>query len=209
MFLAAMFLVSVPVFLQAPLVRYLPWVSLLGTSFWIGLSMWLWANPKTRVWGDLLVGFSWTWAAGSLYWGWYRFDPTFHLPIEAIALPIVLVALRRRWCNVGNFFYLGSLLGTAITDLYFYWTDLMPAWRQLMRADPNAVPSQIAPIFQAALAQMYTPWGWTGLVGCLSLLIIAGFLTFRKGSLEGIAFSGAVLSTILVDGLFWVAAVLA
>jgi Protein of unknown function (DUF3120) len=205
MFLAAVFLVSVPVFLQAPLVRYMPWVSLLGTGFWVALSMRLWANPKTRVWGDLLTGFSWTWVAGSLYWGWYRFDPTLHLPIEAIALPIVLVGLRRGWCNVGNFFYLGSLLGTAITDLYFYWTDLMPAWRQLMRAEPTAV----APIFQAALAQMYTPWGFAGLAGCLSLLIAAGFLTFRKGSLAGIAFSGAVLSTILVDGLFWVAAVLA
>jgi Protein of unknown function (DUF3120) len=208
-FLAAMFLVSVPVFLQAPLVRYMPWVSLIGTGVWVLLSMWLWANPKTRVWGDLLTGFSWTWVAGSLYWGWYRFDPTIHLPIEAIALPIVLLSLRRGWCNVGNFFYLGSLLGTAITDLYFYWTDLMSAWRQLMRADPNAVPSQVAPIFQTALTQMYTPWGFTGLVCCLSLLIISGFLTFRRGSLEGVAFSGAVLSTILVDGLFWVAAVLA
>lgn len=217
MFWAAMFLVSVPVFLQAPLVRYLPWVSLLGTGGWVLLSMGLCRHPKTRIWGELIAGFSWTWAAGSLYWGWYRFDPTFHLPIEAIALPIVLVGLRRGWCNIGNFFYLGSLLGTAITDLYFYWTDLMPAWRQLMRAEPSAgisqtasqMSSQVAPIFQAALAKMYTPWGLTGLVGCLALLLVAGFLTFRRGDLRGIAFSGAVLSTILVDGLFWVAALLA
>jgi Protein of unknown function (DUF3120) len=221
MFLAAMFLVSVPVFLQAPLVRYMPWASLLGTGVWVLLSMGLCRNPKTLIWGELIAGFSWTWAAGSLYWGWYRFDPTFHLPIEAIALPIVIVGLRRGWCNIGNFFYLGSLLGTAITDLYFYWADLMPAWRQLMRAEPSRMSSQmssqvssqmssqVAPIFQGALAQMYTPWGLTGLVGCLALLLVAGFLTFRRGDLRGIAFSGAVLSTILVDGLFWVAALLA
>jgi hypothetical protein len=202
---AAVFLVSVPVFFEAPLVRALPWLSLAMTALWAGVSRILSRRSHTALWGELMVGFTWTWLAGSLFWGWLRHEPLLHLPIEAIALPISLIGIRMGWAAVGQFFYLGSLLGTAITDLYFYLVDLMPHWRRLMAAEPL----QVTPIFQDALQQMHTTWGlaWVVLLGML--LFCVGLLSLRCQTLQWIAFSGAILSTILVDGLFWFVATLA
>lgn len=204
-FAASVFLVSVPVFFQAPLVRSFPLLSLVLTAVWAWLSIVLAAKPATKHWGELLVGFTWTWLAGSLYWGWLRWEPTLHLPIEAIALPIAIWGLRRNWCKIGNYFYLGSLFGTAVTDIYFYLTNLIPHWRQLMRVEPEAVQ----PIFQQALAQMYTPIGISGVIVLVSLLLGVGVAALRIRRLYWFAFGGAVLSTILVDSLFWIAAILA
>lgn len=199
---AAAFLVTVPVFIQAPMVRLLPTFSLLLTGGWVFLALLLWSDVKTRLWGDLLLGFSWSWLAGSIYWGWLRWEPLVHLPIEAIGLPFALWCLWRGWGLVGNLFYLGSLFGTAITDLYFYLTNLIPAWRQLMQAEPELY----TPIFQGAIAQMQTPWG-TGWAMVLVLLLFGvGLWSLQKPSLHWWAFGGAVLSTIFVDGLFLLAA---
>jgi len=71
-FAASVFLVSVPVFFEAPLVRYLPLVSLILTGGWFWLSRWLMSQSATAVWGDLLMGFTGSWLAGSLYWGGLR-----------------------------------------------------------------------------------------------------------------------------------------
>lgn len=202
--LAAVFLVSVPVFIQAPLVRSLPVVSLVGTLVWSWLSLYLCQRDRTRVWGELLTGFTWTWLSGSLYWGWLRAEPLWHLPIEALALPLALWGLKKNWCSVGVWFYLGSLFGTTITDTYFYAVDLIPSWRQIM-----IDPEQAGLIFHMALMQMNTTLGWTWAIGLLSLLSLTGLGTFRIKTLPALAFSGAVVSTILVDGLFWVAALLA
>lgn len=202
--LAAVFLVSVPVFIQAPLVRNLPVVSLVGTLVWSWLSLYLCQRDRTRVWGELLTGFTWTWLSGSLYWGWLRAEPLWHLPIEALALPLALWGLKKNWCSVGVWFYLGSLFGTTITDTYFYAVDLIPSWRQIM-----IDPEQAGLIFHMALMQMNTTLGWTWAIGLLSLLSLTGLGSFRIKTLPALAFSGAVVSTILVDGLFWVAALLA
>jgi Protein of unknown function (DUF3120) len=202
MFAAASFLVSVPVFIQAPLVRLLPWLSLVLTVGWVGLAIALWKHRETHLWGDLLLGFSWSWLAGSIYWGWLRWEPLIHLPIEAIGLPFALVCLSRRWGRIGNWFYLGSLFGTAITDLYFYLVDLIPSWRQLMQVEPALA----TPILQTAIAQVQTPWGIAWAIALASLLLIVGTLPLRSMQLHWWAFSGAVLSTIMVDGLFWLAA---
>lgn len=216
MLLAAALLVSVPVFAQAPLVRLCPWLSLVLTVPWLWVSLRLRGNPRYADWGDLLVGFTWTWLAGSIYWGWFRWEPVVHLPIEAIGLPFVCLALNRSspatppqehrqpW-KVGHWFYLGSLLGTALTDFYFYLVDLMPHWRQLMRIDPQF--SQV--VFQDALSRMHTPWGGFCAGTLLAMLLVLGGLSLRSRQLHFWAFGGAVLSTILVDGLFWFAATLA
>lgn len=204
-FAAASFLVSVPVFAQAPLVRQVPVLSLMMTMVWVGAGAMLLKRPTTRLWGDLLLGFSWSWLAGSIYWGWLRWEPLIHLPVEAIGLPFALWGLWRGWGKVGNLFYLGSLFGTALTDVYFYVTDLIPHWRQVMRVDPELA----TPIFQSAIAQVQTPWGisWAVILG--SALGVVGLWSLARGALHWWAFSGAVLSTILVDGLFWLAASLA
>ena len=117
-FFTSSFLVSVPVFFQAPIVRLFPELSLVLTLFWVGLGVYLDRRFTNRWWGDIIIGFSWSWLAGSIYWGWLRAEPLIHIPIEAIGLPFALWCIWRGWGKVGNFFYLGSLLGTAITDLY-------------------------------------------------------------------------------------------
>lgn len=193
--------------MQAPLVRYYPEVSLGLTFFWVGLGVWLLKQEKISLWGDLLLGFSWSWLAGSLYWGWWRWEPLIHIPMEAIGLPFVLWGLYKGRGKVGNLFYLGSLLGTAITDVYFYLTGLIPYWRQLMTVELD--PNLVAPIFDNALAQIQTPWGISWAIVLLNLLLAIGIYPLQKRVYYWWAFSGAVLSTILVDGLFWITASLA
>jgi Protein of unknown function (DUF3120) len=204
MFLAAIFLVSVPVFIEAPLVRNFPWLSLGLTCFWIWISLLLMSYRSTYIWGDLLFGFSWSWLAGSIYWGWLRWEPLYHLPVESIGLPFAIWCLSRNWGKIGNWFYLGSLLGTVLTDLYFYIVDLLPYWRQIMVIEPEEAPQ----ILHHALQQVQTPWGqsWAIILGLV--LLGVGILPLRYRQKHWYAFSGAVLSTILVDGLFFVAAVI-
>jgi Protein of unknown function (DUF3120) len=201
-FFASSFLVSVPVFFQAPLVRFLPWLSLLLTAGWIVLGLWLLKREKTKLWGDLILGFSWSWLAGSIYWGWLRSEPLIHIPIEAIGVPFAIWSLWRGWGIVGNLFYLGSLLGTAVTDLYFYLTDLIPYWRQVIQADPELTP----PILHEALAQVQTPWGISWAIVLVNFLLATSWWSLQRKQLHWWAFAGAVLSTIFVDGLFWLAA---
>jgi hypothetical protein len=202
---AAVILTSVPVFFQAPLVRSFPWLSLLMTLGWLGLGLRLRSHPKTHQWGDLLLGFTWTWLAGTLYWGWLRWEPHWHLPVEAIGLPFAYIGLSKQWGKVGKWFYMGSLLGTCVTDLYFYLVKLIPYWRQLMQVEPDLVQ----PIFQAALSQMQTSWGTTCALGLAIFLVIAGALPLLSRQPHWWVFGGSVLSTILVDGLFWFAATFA
>jgi hypothetical protein len=204
-FAAAVFLVSVPVFIEAPLVRSLPGVCLAMTGFWVWLSFKLMSRPSTYMWGDLLLGFSWSWLAGAIYWGWLRWEPLWHLPVESIALPFACWCLFRNWGKVGNWFYLGSLLGTVLTDVYFYLVDLMPYWRQIMQVEPE----NVSPILQAAVSQVQTPWG-IGWAFILAIgLLIAGVIPLSKQQQHWYAFGGAVLSTILVDSLFLLAALTA
>lgn len=202
---ASAFLVSVPVFFQAPLVRVFPWLSLALTVLWLGLSRWLQNRYTTQFWGDLLSGFTWTWLAGSVYWGWLRWEPFLHLPIEAIGLPFAVIGLWKGREKVGNLFYLGSLLGTAITDLYFYLVDLIPYWRQLMQVDLSVV----RPILQAALSQMQTLWGLSWAVVLVCVLLMLSYFPLRSHQIHWWVFGGAVLNTLLVDGLFWLAATVA
>ena len=235
-FTASAFLVAVPVFIQAPLVRVMPKFALLTTVVWLAIGWRLLGTASTdasavnalkpsapessiseastsetstprfnaTLWGDLIVGFSWTWLAGAIYWGWFRTDPYVHLPIEAIGLPIVAVLLFKNKAKIGNYFYLGSLLGTAITDLYFYCTGLIPYWRALM-----LTPEEASPILHSALLRMETYQGVGCAVVLLTLLVMLGTIPLRSHSATWWAFSGAVLSTILVDSLFFVAAILA
>lgn len=172
------------------------------TGFWVWLSFALMSRTSTQLWGDLLLGFSWSWLAGSIYWGWLRWEPFLHLPVEAIALPFALWCLSRNWGKVGNYFYLGSLLGTALTDMYFYLVDLIPHWRQIMQVEPALA----LPIFQSALLQVQTPWGQGWALILTLVLLSVGIFPLRYRQLHWYAFSGAVLSTILVDCLFWLAA---
>ena len=204
-FAAAVFMVSVPVFVEAPLVRVLPWFSVGLTVGWIWLSKQLMSRSQTYIWGDLVLGFSLTWLAGSIYWGWLRWEPLWHLPVESIGLPFAIWCLCRNWGKVGNWFYFGSLFGTVLTDIYFYIVDLIPYWRQIMLVEPEAA----SPILKAALSQVQTPFGVAWAIVLAVVLLTVGIIPLKYKQLHWYAFSGAVLSTILVDSLFLVAAVVA
>ncbi|MBE9174500.1 DUF3120 domain-containing protein, partial [Synechocystis salina LEGE 06155] len=64
-------------------------------------------------------------------------------------------------------------------------------------------------VFQAALAKIHTPWGaaWAWLL--LALLLGLGGWALQRRSPGWQAFAGAVLSTIVVDALFWLGAMMA
>jgi hypothetical protein len=154
----------------------------------------------------LLYGFTLTWWTGSLYWGWLRAEPLWHLPIEALVLPIACWGLSRGFARIGNFFTLGSLLGTALTDLYIHSVKLLPEWRQVMQTESIL---DLSPVLSSALAKMSSLWGiaW-GIETCLVLTVVGAWSLWRGqvGSrsfrLPWLAFSGAVWSTLVVDGLF-------
>lgn len=198
-----------PVFVQAPLVRFAPWVSLIATLGWLGVSLHLMSVPRWNIRGSLLYGFSLSWLAGSLYWGWLRAEPLLHMPVEAIALPIALWGLWRGFARIGNYFFLGSLFGTAITDLYIHTVGLLPHWRGVMLAQMSDRPLNAAQLLDSALTQMHSLEGiiCAILLGCLLMAVgLMGLhyasMASRRQSLAWWAFSGAVLSTLLVDGLF-------
>lgn len=192
-------------FIEAPLVRVLPWLSLALTGFWLYLSYRLLRNPLTRVWGDLIFGFSGSWLAGSIYWGWLRWEPLWHLPVEAIGVPFAVWCLVRKTHLIGSWFYLGSLFGTVLTDVYFYLVNLIPFWRQIMVSQPMETPT----ILHAALGQIDNPWGVTWAMVLAWMLLFAGLVPLTQRSNHNYAFAGAVLSTIFVDALFLLAAIFA
>ena len=198
------FLVSGPVFLEAPLVRTYPITALTLTLGWLGLAWWCDRQDQRKWWGDILFGFSLSWFAGAVYWGWFRWDPILHLPLESLGLPIALGCLWMGRGRLGSWFYLGSLLGTAVTDAYFWSVDLIPYWERVMQVDPSA----IAPILTDALIQMNTLSGFGWAVVCASTLLIAGGVALRSRQVAAWVFAGAVLNTLAVDGLFWLTAML-
>jgi hypothetical protein len=206
MWFTSLFLVSVPVFFEAPLVRYAPWLSLICTVGWLAIAKYLQEEPKTKTWGSLIWGFSLTWLCGSLYWGWLRWEPAYHVPVEALALPWAIWATRQDSHRVGGWFYIGSLLGTAITDLYFYITHLFPDWQSLMQVESDLSLAQ--PILKNALALVETPWGMTWACVLAAMLLLIGNRAMRSTNLAHWAFGGAVLGTIFVDLLFFGVAIL-
>ena len=74
-----------------------------------------------------------------------------------------------------------------------------------MQVEPSAIHS----VLQAALGRIQTLEGLRCAVILIILLLILGLLPLKSHSLHWWAFSGAVLSTILVDSLFFLAAILA
>ncbi len=134
-------LVVLPVFLQAPWVRFHPFSSCLFTAVLLaaGISAVQMGNKSWKQGGALLVGFSGSWLAGTLFWGWLRMHPLWHLPVESIALPLAIGGLGSRW-KLSCAFYLASLLGTAITDFTMALTGVMSFWPKVVQATANDAP---------------------------------------------------------------------
>jgi len=201
----AAFLTLGPVFFQAPLVRLSPMGAALGTVPLLGLALLLafHPNPTRQRVGTLLVGFAGSWLGGSLFWGWGREYPFWHLPIEAFALPLALGGLQTRW-RVGAWFYLASLLGTAVTDGLIAATGLMPFWPQVVQASPLEAGALLQSAAQALLHPL--PLLALALAGWWILLVSR---QLWEGDWACRVAAAALASTLLVDGLFFGAALVA
>ncbi len=135
------FFVILPIFVQAPWVRFHP-ISALCATFIILFAGLLLSREETDKWfivGSLLLGVSGSWLGGCLFWGWLSAYPILHIPVEAVALPLAMVGLGTKW-KIGSSFYISSLFGTAITDMTIFMTGIMDQWKEVITADSDNAP---------------------------------------------------------------------
>ncbi|MEC8214990.1 MAG: DUF3120 domain-containing protein [Cyanobacteriota bacterium] len=204
-------LVVLPVFLQAPWVRLHPFTATLFTIvlLTVGLNLQLNSRGMRAEIGSLLVGFSGSWLAGCLFWGWLRAHPLLHLPIEAFALPLAVTGLNSRW-RLACGFYLSSLLGTACTDLMMLATGVMPFWPQVVSAPLHEAGLQL----HDAANQLMRPQSLILLASAASGILLTARLLRQRSQADpdvqdvsGMAAS-VLTTTLWVDGLFLAAALL-
>lgn len=204
-------LVVLPVFLQAPWVRLHPFSAglfsflLLGVGILLGMRV----EPAKARWGALLVGFSGSWLAGTLFWGWLRAHPLLHLPIEALALPLALTGLQGRW-RLGCSFYLASLVGTTLTDLAMALTGVMRLWPAVVEAPIE----EAQPLLQQAALTLSRPTSLAILLAFTGLILLIARTLRRRGRLcpsgdasWGVA-SAVLITTLMIDGLFLLTALI-
>ena len=202
-------MVVLPVFLQAPWVRLDPFSATLFTAVLIGAGLVLHQSRSqtTSDLGTLLVGFSGSWLAGCVFWGWLRAHPVLHLPVEAFAVPIALGGLQGRW-RLAATFYLSSLVGTACTDLAMAATGVMQFWPAVVTASLDQAPLLL---HQAGL-HLLQPLPLFTLATAAVLVLLAGRrlnLNDNGSDVDAAAMASAVLTTTLwVDGLFLLSALL-
>jgi hypothetical protein len=153
--------------------------------------------------GALLVGFAGSWLGGSLFWGWWRVHPLWHLPIEGFALPLALGGLGSRWRLAGAF-YLASLLGTAATDGVMALTGVIHLWPQVVEAPL----SEAGVLLQQAGEEVLQPMA-LGLIGLSGTVILAVCCWLWPQGLAGRVAAATLATTLVVDGIFLAAALLA
>ena len=202
-------MVVLPVFLQAPWVRLNPFSATLFTGVLIaaGLVMHRSRSQSVSDVGSLLVGFSGSWLAGCVFWGWLRAHPVLHLPVEAFAVPVALGGLQGRW-RLAATFYLSSLVGTACTDLAMAATGVMQFWPTVVTASLDHAPLLL---HQAGL-HLLQPLPLLTLLLAAVLVLMAGLWLNRKagkciGEAGGMA-AAVLITTLWVDGLFLFSALL-
>ena len=202
-------MVVLPVFLQAPWVRLDPFSATLFTGVLIatGLVLHQSRSQTASDVGALLVGFSGSWLAGCVFWGWLRAHPVLHLPVEAFAVPVALGGLQGRW-RLAATFYLSSLVGTACTDLAMAATGVMQFWPAVVTASLDQAPLLL---HQAGL-HLLQPLPLITLAAAAVLLLVAGRrlnLNNNGPQVDSASMASAVLITTLwVDGLFLLTALL-
>ena len=203
-FLASM-LVVLPVFVQAPWVREQPFTSCVFgfVLLAVGVITHSMAPLKWKDLGALLVGFSGSWLAGSLFWGWLASHPLLHLPVEAFALPLAITGLQTRW-RLGCAFYLASLVGTAFTDLSMALTGVMTLWPAVV----GASTAEATVLLQDAAAFVLRPSSLLTVMAAGVIILQLVQYCRHQSSLslatdKAWSVAAAVLfTTLLIDGLF-------
>ena len=199
-------MVVLPVFIQAPWVHFNPLSALVFSVVIFSFGLYLIEFCDRRWWniGSLLIGVSWSWLGGCLFWGWLRSQPVWHLPVEAIVFPLACVALKTRW-RIGASFYLASLLGTAFTDLMILLTGVMKSWPQVVQAPF----SEATNILSQTAEQLLKPASLVLIFGAAALIMIIAIFMRQKaipGAIDESAWlvaSAALTTTLWVDGLFF------
>ena len=199
-------MVVLPVFVQAPWVHVFPFSAFLFSFiiFFLGFYLLKFSSDRWSSVGSLLVGVSWSWLGGCLFWGWLRAHPVCHLPVEAIALPIAVSLLKTRW-KIGASFYLASLLGTAFTDVMIVLTGVMKAWPEV----GDAPFSEASTILRFTAEQLLAPFSLLAIfIAAIFIILIANWMN-RKSKSEPsscdawLVSSSALTTTLWVDGLFF------
>ena len=205
------FFVILPIFFQAPWVRYQPNSALAFTFIIVGLSIFLYVNfsQKFLIVGSLLLGVSGSWLGGSLFWGWLSSHPILHIPVEAVALPLALFGLRTKW-KIGASFYIASLFGTAMTDVVIFFTGIMDQWMEVVNAEPDLAPKILQQTSQNLIN--FKPL-LIILVAGLILWFISKYLTkkalINSSNKRSLLVSSYVLqTTLIVDGIFVLLAII-
>ncbi|QEY33535.1 DUF3120 domain-containing protein [Synechococcus sp. RSCCF101] len=198
-------LVSIPVFLEAPLVRLSPAGAVALTVPLVAAALLLARRSDAigSVLAPLLLGFSGSWLAGAVFWGWFRMAPIWHLPIEAFALPLAIAGLGTRWRLAGAF-YLASLVGTACTDGAMALAGVMPHWPAVLGAPSAELPQRLS---DAAAACLQLRGLLSIAFGATVLINASDRLLARRSTATAVA-GAALMTTIAVDGLFLLLAAL-
>ena len=205
------FFVILPIFIQAPWVRFQPNSALLFTSFILVTAIFLSSEPSKKFFiiGSLLFGVAGSWLGGSLFWGWLSAHPILHIPVEAVALPLAIVGLGTKW-KIGSSFYLASLFGTAITDLTIFFTGLMDQWMNVINADDEIAPLILQKTSENLLN--IKPLSIIFLVGFALWLCskkIAEFSSINTSNGRSLLVASYVLqTTLIVDGIFILLAII-
>tara|TARA_B100000131_G_C18089811_1_gene601706 strand:+ start:687 stop:1454 length:768 start_codon:yes stop_codon:yes gene_type:complete len=199
------FFVILPIFFQAPWVRFYPTSALLFTFFILivafALSKKLW--NKWFIVGSLLFGVGGSWLGGCLFWGWLSSHPVLHIPVEAVALPLALVGLGSQF-KIGSSFYISSLFGTAITDLTILCTGIMDQWMEVINADSEQAPQ----ILQRTSENLIHIKPLIIILSAAIILwiiskIISNFASFNSHNGMALMVAKYVLqTTLIVDGIF-------
>lgn len=201
----ASLLVALPVFVQAPWVREAPEAAALFTAplLVIGVLLQHQGRGLWRPLGALFVGFAGSWLGGSIFWGWFRDQPLWHLPIEAFALPLALTGWRTRW-RLACGFYLGALAGTACTDLVIALSGVIKRWPAVVNGSLEQAPL----LLHEAGLSLLQPLPMLLILTAATLLSLCCRWLWSRGEAQRIA-AAALGTTLAVDGLFLAAALLA
>jgi len=199
------FFVVLPIFFQAPWVRFQPTSAFFFSFFILVIAIFLCSEPSNKYFiiGSLLFGVAGSWLGGSLFWGWLSSYPVLHIPVEAVALPLALFGLATKW-KIGSSFYISSLFGTAITDLTIFLTGIMDKWMEVINADPDLAPK----ILQKTSANLmnFKPLSIILIVGIILWLIsrlISNFASINTINGKSLLVASYVLqTTLIVDGIF-------
>ena len=205
------FFVILPIFVQAPWVRFEP-ISALCFTFIILCVAFLLSKKESQkcfIVGSLLLGVSGSWLGGCLFWGWLSAYPILHIPVEAVAVPLAFVGFGTKW-KIGSSFYISSLFGTAITDMTIFLTGIMDQWKEVITADSDSAPLILQKTSENLI--QFKSLSIIILVALLLWLISKEiFDSANANSANGKALlvsSYVIQTTLIVDGIFIILAII-